>query len=55
MEESGRAFKIIIGKPTGNRHPGKLRCRCEGNNRIILKKQVSVRGIRSIGIRIRIL
>ena len=34
MEEVSSAFKILTGKPTGNRHLGRLRRRWEDNIRM---------------------
>ena len=36
-EEGRSAFKILKGKPTGNKPLGRPRCRCEGNIRMDLK------------------
>jgi hypothetical protein len=38
VEESRSAFKILIGKPTGNRSLGRPRLRREDNIRIDLKQ-----------------
>ena len=37
MEEGRSAFKILTGKPTGNRPLGRRRCRWEDNIRMDLK------------------
>ena len=37
MEEGSRAFKILTGKPTGNRPFGRPRCRWKYNIRMDLK------------------
>ena len=54
MEEGRSAFKILTGKPTGNRRLGRPRGRLEDNIRMNLKEWVSVQGIglirRKIGI-----
>jgi hypothetical protein len=36
MEEGRRAFKILIGKPTGKRLLGRPRHRWEGNIRMVI-------------------
>ena len=51
MEESRSAFKIITGTPTGKRPLGWPRRRWE-DNIIMDLKQVSIRGIRFIRVRI---
>ena len=38
MEEGRSAFKILTGKPTGNRHLGRPRRRWEDNIRINLEE-----------------
>ena len=38
MEEGRSAFKILTGKPTGNRPSGRPRRRCEDNNRMDLEE-----------------
>ena len=38
MEEGRNAFKILTGKPTGKRPPGRLRRRSEDNIRMNLKE-----------------
>ena len=38
MEEGRSAFKILTGKPTGKRHLGRPRRRCEDNIRMDLKE-----------------
>ena len=38
IEEGRSAFKLLTGKPTGNRHLGRLRCRREFNIRMDLKE-----------------
>ena len=38
MEERRSAFKILTGKPTGNRPLRRPRCRWEGNIRMYLKE-----------------
>ena len=45
MEESRCAFKILTGKPTGNRSFRMPGLRWEGNNRVDLKEIVVIRGI----------
>ena len=38
MEEDRRAFKILVGKPTGKRPLGRPRCRWEDSIRMYLKE-----------------
>ena len=52
MEEGRSAFKILTGKPAGNRPLGRPRHRWEDNIRRTLKKWVSIRRIVLIWLRI---
>ena len=38
MEKGRRGFKILAGKPAGNRLLGRSRCRWEDNNRMDLEE-----------------
>ena len=55
IEKGRSAFKILIGKTTGKRPLGRSRRRWEDNIRMYLKKQVSIRGIGLIRLRIEII
>ena len=55
MEEYRSAFKILTVKPTGKRPLERPRRRWEGSIRMTLNKQVSVRGIGLIRLRIGII
>ena len=55
MEEGRSAFKILTGKPTGNRRLGSPRRRWEDNIRMGLKEIILKRGIGLIRLRIGII
>ena len=55
MNESRSAFKILTGKPTGNKALGRPRRTWKDNVGIDLKKQVSMWGIGLIQLRIGII
>jgi hypothetical protein len=52
MEEGRSAFKILTGKPTGNRPLGRPKLRCENDIRMDLKEIGINRGIGLIRLRI---
>ena len=55
MKEDRNAFKILTGKPTGKRPLGRPRRRWEDDIRMDLKREVSMRGIGLIRLRIGII
>ena len=55
MKNGRSAFKTIVDKPTGKRLLGRPRHRWEDNNRMGLKKWVSICGIGLIQLRIGII
>ena len=55
MEESRSAFKMLTGKPTGKRPLGRPRRRWEDNIRKTMKREVSMRAIGLIRLRIGII